>query len=174
MVTFPHPPLFSHNGYCLPVDVKRPSILGCLSAPLLVVLVLIHHWLRVMMFSSPTHPALPLLLAWVLHIRKACRFAHSQQYGVLTLRRSRSHLVGLVPLMGKASVSNIAILLRFVIAPNAPAMACWSVLPSLLVIVPPAPPSAVHWHPTAAFLSLCGTQLLPIGWHPAAIHCLAP
>jgi len=27
IVTFPHPPLFSHNGYCLGVDVKPPSLL---------------------------------------------------------------------------------------------------------------------------------------------------
>jgi len=27
IVTFPHPPLFSHDGYCLGVDVKPTSLL---------------------------------------------------------------------------------------------------------------------------------------------------
>jgi len=28
IVTFPHPPLFPHNGYCLGVDVKPSSLLS--------------------------------------------------------------------------------------------------------------------------------------------------
>jgi len=28
IVTFPHPPLFSHDGYCLGVDVKPSSLLS--------------------------------------------------------------------------------------------------------------------------------------------------
>jgi len=27
IVTFPHPPLFSHDGYCLVVDIKPPSLI---------------------------------------------------------------------------------------------------------------------------------------------------
>jgi len=29
IVTFPHPPLFSHDGYCLGVDVKPSTLLPC-------------------------------------------------------------------------------------------------------------------------------------------------
>jgi len=29
IVTFPHPPLFSHDGYCLGVDVKPSTLLLC-------------------------------------------------------------------------------------------------------------------------------------------------
>jgi len=29
IVTFPHPPLFCHDGYCLGVDVKPSTLLPC-------------------------------------------------------------------------------------------------------------------------------------------------
>jgi len=29
LATFPHPPLFSHDGYCLGVDVKPSPLLHC-------------------------------------------------------------------------------------------------------------------------------------------------
>jgi len=53
-----------------------------------------------------------------------------------TLGRSRPRLAGLVPLMVKASVSNIAVLLRLVFVPKALAMARSSVVASLVAILP--------------------------------------
>jgi len=90
-----------------------------------------------------------------------------------TLGRSRPRLAGLVPLMGKASVTNITVSLGFVVVPKALAMARLSVVASPLAILP-LPPSRfrplapycpLSWHLTATPLP---------GWHPTATHRLAP
>ena len=98
--------------------------------------------------------------------------------------------------MGKASVSNITVLLGFAVAPKAIAMARESVVASPLAILPLPPSrfrplapycplswhltaknSAPGWHPTAPRLGLApycyspaGTLLLIIvGWHPLCL-----
>ena len=90
-----------------------------------------------------------------------------------TLGRSRPCLAGLVPLMGKASVTNITVSLCFFLVPNALAMAPLSVVASPRAILPPstsrfrplAPYCPISWHLTA--------KPLP-GWHPTALPWLAP
>ena len=93
--------------------------------------------------------------------------------------------------MGKASVSNVTVLLGLFVVPKALAMACLPVVASLLAIVPPTtsrvcplapycPFPLLGWHPTAhhrlaPYCSLsAGTVLLIMGWHPTAHHRLAP
>ena len=44
-----------------------------------------------------------------MHGRKASRFVHGRRYGVRTHGRSRPRLAGLLPLMGKATVSNLSV-----------------------------------------------------------------
>jgi len=92
-----------------------------------------------------------------------------------TLGRSRPRLAGLAPLMGKALVSNIRVPPRFHCRPKALAMARLSVVASPLVILllsfSQFCPLALLLPP---FLSLAGTRLLPIGWHPTATLWLAP
>jgi len=87
--------------------------------------------------------------------------------------------------MGKASVSNITVLLGFVVVSKALAMARLSAAASLLAILPlpssrfcPLAPYCYHpplgWHPTAHHrlapycYSPAGTLLLLTGWHPTA------
>jgi len=87
--------------------------------------------------------------------------------------------------MGKASVGNITVPLRFVVVPKALAIARLSAAASLLAILTPSPcrfcplsPYCYHplpgWHPTAHHQlarychSLAGTLLLLTGWHPTA------
>ena len=99
-----------------------------------------------------------------------------------TLCQSRPRLAELVPLVGKVSVSNITVQLGFVVVPKALATARLSAVASRLAILPPsisrfcplAPCCPVSWHLTAAFLSLAGTLLLAVGWHPTARRRLAP
>ena len=91
--------------------------------------------------------------------------------------------VGLVPPMGKASVSNITVPLGFAVVRKALAMACYSVVASPLAILhlppsrfcPLAPYCPISWHLTASHppllapycYSLAGTLLLLLlGWHP--------
>jgi len=89
--------------------------------------------------------------------------------------------------MGKASVSNITVLLGLVVVPKALAMARLSAVASLLAILPPSSsrfcplaPYCYHplpgWHPTAHHLlapycySPAGTLLLiVVGWHPLCL-----
>jgi len=101
-----------------------------------------------------------------------------------TLDQSRPRLAGLVPLMGKASVSNIRVSFRLVDVPKALAMARLSVVASPLAILPLPPfrfcPLAaycpIRWHLTANpphrlapyCSSQAGTLLLLTGWHPTA------
>jgi len=71
-----------------------------------------------------------------LHGRQASLFVHGRRYGVQTLGRSRPQLAGLVPLMGKASVSNILVPPQFIVVPKALAMAWVSVVASPFAILP--------------------------------------
>jgi len=80
---------------------------------------------------------------------------------------------GLVPLMGKASVSNITVLLGFAVIRKALAMARSSVVASPLAILPLPPAGSVCWHRTAPKAGTLLVILLP-GWHPSALHRLAP
>ena len=102
-----------------------------------------------------------------------------------TLSRSRPRLAGLVPLIGKASVSNITVPLGLVVVPKALAMAHLSAAASFLTMLSPSSspfcplaPYCYHplpgWHPTAHHwlapycYSPAGTLLLLTGWHPTA------
>jgi len=84
--------------------------------------------------------------------------------------------------MGKASVSSITVPLGFAVVPKALAIARYSVVASLLAILP-LPPSRFHqlapycplsWPLTAKTPPPAGTLLLPSGWQPTATHRLAP
>jgi len=92
IVTFPHPPLFPHHGYCRGVDVKPSSLLswGTHAPP---------PWGSCSRSSCSVLPLTPLLLCTslsILHGRKASRFVHGRRYGVRTLGRSKaSVLLGL-------------------------------------------------------------------------------
>ena len=105
--------------------------------------------------------SLSILQSW-----KASCFINSRRHGVRTLGRSRLRLAWLVPLMGKASVSNILVTLGFVLVPKALAMACLSVVASLFAILP-LPPSRL-----CPLVPYYYTSLL--GWHPTAPQRLAP
>ena len=119
-----------------------------------------------MKFGSPPYPALALHLAQ--------HFARSESFSLRsrsasrcrTLGRSRPRLAGLVPLMGKASVSNITVPLGFVVVPKALAMARLSAAAGLLAILPL---SSSRFCPLALY---CYHP--PLGWHPTARHRLAP
>ena len=116
------------------------------------------------------------LLAWFT-VASRCR----------SLGRSRPRLAGLVPLMGKASVSNITVPLGVVVVQKALAMARLSAAASLFTILPlsssrfcPLAPYCYHpllgWHPTAHHrlapycYSRAGTLLLLTGWQPTALR----
>jgi len=100
-----------------------------------------------------------------LHGRKASHFVHCRRYGVRTLNWSRPQLAGLVPLRGKASVSNISVSLGFVV-PRTLAMASLSVVASPFAILPPPP---------SRFCSLVLYYYTPLlGWHPTAPYRLTP
>ena len=108
-----------------------------------------------------------------------------------TLGRSRPRLAGLVPLMGKASVSHITVPVGFVVVPKALAMARLLAAASLLAILPPSssrfcPPAPYCYHPLPGrhptahhwlapyCYSPAGTILLLTGWHHTATHRLTP
>jgi len=144
-----------------------------------------------MKFSSPPYPALALHLAYHFPRSESFSLRSRSASRCRTLGRSRPRLAGLVPLMGKASVSNITVPLSFVVIPKALAMARLSAAATLLAILPPSPsrfcplaPYCYHplrgWHPTTHHrlapycYSPAGTLLLLTGWHPTATHRLAP
>jgi len=79
-----------------------------------------------------------LHLAWHLPGHKASRFVHDRSYSVPTLGRSKPGLAGLVPLMGKASVSNFTVPPGYCLVPKGLAMACLLFVASLLAILPSA------------------------------------
>jgi len=80
---------------------------------------------------------------------------------------------GLVPLIGKTSVTNITVPLGFAVVQKVlrwPVSRLW-LAPSQSILYPP--PASIRWHHTAR---LAGTSLLQIlrGWHPNAPHRLVP
>jgi len=138
-----------------------------------------------MKFGSPPYPTLALHLAWYFARSEIFSLRSRSASRCRTLGRSRPRLAGLVPLMGKASVSNITVSLGFVVIPKALAMARLSAAAILFAIIPlssfrfcPLAPYCYHslpsWHPTAhhQLASYCsssaGTLLLLISWHPPA------
>jgi len=138
------------------------------------------------MFGSPPYPALPSHLAYDFARSVSFSLCSRSALRCRTLGQSRPRLTGLVPLMGKASVSNITVSSPLLVVPKALAMARLSVVASLLAILP-LPPSRfrpvapycpISWHLTANPLyrlaSYCsspaGTLLLIIvGWHPLCL-----
>jgi len=182
MVTFAHPPPCSHDGYCLRVDVKPSTLkLWGLSAP--------SSWgSRSCSSLTPTHQVRFSPLPRTCFAPRLA-FARSASFSLCspsasrcwTLRRSRSELAGLAPLMGKASVSNIMVSSR-----SRPGLVPVSSSSQKPILSPLCrlwlacacsclhPPSgSVRLHPTAKFHSLAGTPLLIIGWHPPATRRLA-
>ena len=120
IVTFAHLPPCSHDGYCLRVDVKPSTLkLWGLSAPA--------SWGRSCSSLTPTHQVrfspLPrtCFAPRLAFARSASFWLHSPSVSrCWTLRRSRSELAGLAPLMGKASVSNITVSSRSRRHPKSP------------------------------------------------------
>jgi len=144
-----------------------------------------------MKFGSAPYPALALHLAWHFEWLESFSLHSRSASQCRTLGRSRPRLAGLVPLMGKASVSNITVSLGFVVVPKALAMARLLAAAGLLMILPlsssrfcPLAPYCYHplpgWHRTAHprlapdCYYVAGTLLLLSGWHPTATHRLAP
>jgi len=83
-----------------------------------------------------------------------------------TLSQSRPQHAGLGSLIGKASVSNIRVLLSFVVVPKVLARARLSVVVSPLAILASSP---------SRFCPLVPYYYIPLpGWHPTADHRLAP
>jgi len=132
-----------------------------------------------MKFGSSPYAALSLHLAYSFARSESFTLRSRWALRCRTLSRTRPRLAGLVPLIGEAqaSVSNISVLLGFVVLPNALAMARLSVVASLLTIIPlsssrfcklalllplSAPWLAPYCPPSA------GPLLLHSGWHTRA------
>jgi len=163
IVTLPHSPLFHHHGYCLGVDVKPSSLLSggthasrpwgsCSRSSLTPA-----HEVRFSPLPRTCFaPRLAFCTVGKLLAMLTVGVAVSESFSLRsrsalrcrTLGQSRPRLAGLVPLMGKASVSNITVPLGFVVVPKALAMARLSVVASPLAILPLPPPASVRWHRT--------------------------
>jgi len=125
IVTFPHPPLFPHNGYCLGVDVKPSSLLswgtpgspswGSCSRSLLTPA----HEVR---FSPLPRTCFASRLAFCMVGKLLASFTGADRASGLSVDIGCSS-AGLVPLMGQASVSNITVSLGFAVVPKALVMA---------------------------------------------------
>ena len=93
-------------------------------------------------------------------VGKLSRFVYGRRYGVRTLGRSRPRPAGLVPLMGKASVSNITVPLGL---PSSQKPLTWSVCWLWLAR------SRSFLSPPPVFVPLLGYSYRPLaGWHPTA------
>ena len=143
------------------------------------------------MFCPPPYPALPLHLAWDFARSESFSLGSRSALRCRTFGQSRPWLGGLVPLMGKASVSNITVSSLLFFVPKALAMARLSAFASPLAILHP-PPSRfrrlppycpISWHLTANPLhrlapycsAPAGTLLLIIvGWHPLSLWLRSP
>jgi len=126
IVTFPHPLLFFHDGYCLGVDVKPSSLLSCgtHASP---------SW-GYCSCSSLT-PAQEVRFRPLGRTCFAPRLAFCPVGKLLASSTVGDIVAGLpvnvgfgsarlLPLMGKASVSNITVPLGLAVVPKALAMAC--------------------------------------------------
>ena len=111
IVTFPHPPLFSHDGYCLGVDVKPCS---CSRSSLTLA-----HEVR---FSPLPRRCFAPRLAFCIVRKLVALFTVRDMVSGLSVEVGFGS-AGLVPLMGKASVSNITFPLGLAVIPKALAMA---------------------------------------------------
>jgi len=138
IVSFPHPPLFSHHGYCLEVDVKPSTLLcsGTLASP---------PWGSCSRSSlTPAHevrfsPLTPHVLGTslsILHRWKASRYAHCRCYGVGLSVKVGPGLLGLDLRWGKPRLVTSRSRPGFVVVSKALAMACLSVVASPLAILP--------------------------------------
>ena len=109
----------------------------------------------------------------ILHGQKASRFVHGRRYGVGLSVDVGLGLLGLYLWWGKPRRVTSRSRPGLVVIPKALAMVCLSVVASPFAILPPPPPGCVRWHRTAP---LAGALLLklPPGWHPTALHLLAP
>jgi len=171
MVTFHHPPLLSHNGYCLGVDVKPSTLLflGPLATPPCGS----RSCSSLTRSSSSVLPLTPHLLCTslsLLHRQKASRFVHGRRYGVGLSVKVGLGLLGLYLWWGKLRLVTSWSCLGLVVVPKAIAMARLSVVASPLTILPP-PPS--RFCPLAPYYPLAGTLLLkPPSW--LAPYCYSP
>jgi len=140
IATFPHLPLFSHDGYCLGVDVKPSTLLfwGPLASP---------PW-GSCSCSSLTHSGssvlpltLQLVFTWlsILRGRKVSRFVHGPRYGVGLSVEVGHSLQGLYLWWGKLWLVTSRSRLGLVVVPQALAMACLSVVARPFAILPPRP-----------------------------------
>jgi len=130
-----------------------------------------------MKFGSPPYPALSLHLAQSLAWSETFTLRSLSALRYQTLGRTSSQLAGLVPLMGKASVSNISVAPRFRCRRKALTMAPLSVVACALAILPlsssrfcplaPLLPLSAPWLASYYFPS-SGILLLHIGWRPTA------
>jgi len=126
-----------------------------------------------MKFSSPPYLAVALHLDY--HFARSESFSLGSRSGLRcrNLGRTRPRLAGLVPLVGKASVSNIMVPVGLVVFPNPllwPICRVW--LARSRSFLPPSPGSVCSYR-TTPILSLAGTLLLITGWHPTAPRWLA-
>ena len=93
-----------------------------------------------------------------LHGRKACSLRSRLALRCRTHGRSRPRLAWLVPLMGKASVSNISVSPCPPVIRKALDMACLLAVASGFAILPPSSSCSILWH------SYSHPTIL--GWHP--------
>ena len=150
IVTFPHPPLFLQNGYCLGVDVKPSSLLswGTPASP---------PWGSCSCFVLPLTPHLLCTSLSILHGRKASRFVHGRRYGVGLLVEVGLGFLGLYLWWGKLRLVTSRSRLGLFVVPKALAMARLLVVASPLGILPPSPS---RFSPLAPYC--------PLSWHLTA------
>jgi len=96
-----------------------------------------------MKFGSLPYPTLVLHLGWHFGSTESFSLGALLALRCRTHGQSRPRIGGLVPLVGKALVTNISVPLGFVLVPNALAMACLTAVASLLTILP-SPTSQFH------------------------------
>jgi len=183
IVTLPHPPLFSHDGCCLGVDVRPSSLLfwGPLASPpwgSCSRSSLTRSWCLVL----PLTPHLLCTLLRTLRSRKASIFVHGLRYGVGLSVEVGLGLLGLYLWWGKPWLVKSRSGPGLVVVPKGLAMAvCRLWLAHSRSFLHPHPGS-VRWHctpPLAGNLLLTTPHwlaplLLPTGWYPTATHRLAP
>jgi len=139
-VTFPHPPLFSHEGYYLEVDVKPPALLfwGLSASP---------PWGSCSLSSLTRSWSRILPLTWhllctsgsILLGLKASRCIHGRRSGVRLSVEVGLSLLGLYLWWGKSRAVTSRSPLGCVVIPTALSMACFSFVAS-----PVRHPSFLH------------------------------
>ena len=137
IITFPHAPLFSHEGYYLEVDVKPPSLLfrGLSASP---------PWGSCFLSSLTRSWSRVLPLTWhllctsvsILLGLKASRCVHGRCYSVRLSVEVGLSLLGLYLWWGKSRLVTSRSPLGWVVIPTALSMACFSFVASLFAIRP--------------------------------------